>query len=116
MKNFTVAAALIAASFSALAEGEVTAYGHTRTSNETRAEVQAEAIAARARGELGGGELSYVAAPTGRALTRQAVLADLAAARANHELDQGELGYVWETHARRDSASVLAAKTHGNAR
>jgi hypothetical protein len=56
MKNFAIAAALIAASFSALAEGEVPAYVQTQTSNVTRAEVQFQAIAALARGELGGGE------------------------------------------------------------
>ena len=82
----------------------------------TRAEVQFQAIAARARGELGGAELSYVPAATGRALTRQEVLADLAAVRANNELDHGERGYAWETHARRDSASVLAAKNSGAVR
>lgn len=113
MRNFTIAATLIAASISAFADGEVATYPQAFSSTVSRAEVQAQAIAARARGELGGGELSYVAAPTGRALTRQEVLADLAAARANNELDSGEHGYVWETHARRDSASVLAGKNNG---
>jgi hypothetical protein len=40
----------------------------------------------------------------------------LAAARANNELDYGEHGYVWETHARRDSASVLTGKNNGTVR
>jgi len=116
MKNFTIAATLIVASFSALASEATYQSPQVFTSTVSRAEVQAQAIAARDRGELAGGEQSYVAAPTGRALTRHEVLADLAAARANNELDNGQRGYVWETFARRDSASVLAAKNHGNLR
>jgi hypothetical protein len=44
------------------------------------------------------------------------VRAELAAARADDELNHGELTFVAGTHPRRDSASVLAAKTNGNAR
>ena len=116
MKNFTVAATLLVATLSALADGATYESPQPVTSNRSRIEVQAEAIAARSRGELRAGELSHVAAPTGRALTRQEVLADVAAARANNELDFGERGYVWENHARRDSPSALAAKTNGNVR
>ncbi len=116
MKNFIIAATLIVASFSALADGATYKYPQAVTSTMSRAEVRAELIAARARGELRGGEQSYVAAPTGRALSRQEVLAELAAARANNELIQGERDFVAETHPRRGSASVLAAKTNDNAR
>ena len=116
MKNFTMAATLIVATFSALADGATYEYPQPITSNVSRAEVQSQTAAAAARGELVRGELSYVAPDTGPALSRHEVLAELAAARANNELDKGERGYVWETHARRDSASVLAAKTNGNVR
>ena len=54
--------------------------------------------------------------PTGRAQTRREVQTDLAVARANNEFDNGERGYVWETHAHRDMASLLAAKTNDNVR
>lgn len=112
MKNFTIAATLFVASFSALADGATYDYPQPITSNISRAEVQAQTAAAAARGELVGGELSYVAPRTGRALSRLEVRVELAAARANDELIQGERVFVAETHPRRDSASVLAAKTN----
>ena len=116
MKNFTIAATLIVATFSALADGTTYEYPQPITSNISRAEVQAQTAAAAARGELVGGEFSYVAPATGRALSRQEVRTELAAARANNELGNGELNFVAETHARRDSVSVLAAKANGNVR
>jgi hypothetical protein len=57
MKNFTIAATLIVASFSALADGAAYEYPQPITSNISRAEVRAQTAAAAARGELLGGEL-----------------------------------------------------------
>ena len=50
MKNFTIAATLIVATFSALADGTTYEYPQPITSNISRAEVQAQTAAAAARG------------------------------------------------------------------
>lgn len=112
MKTFSIAAALIAVSFSAMADGASYEYPQVTSSTLTRAQVRAQTADAAARGELVSGELSYVAAPQGPSLTRAQVRAELAAARANNELFHGEIGFVMQSRSR-DPMSVLGARGDG---
>jgi len=101
MKSFSIAAALIAVSFSAMADGATYQYPQVSTSTLTRAEVKAQTAVAAARGQLVGGESTYVAAARGASLSRSDVRADLAAARAKDELAHGEFYNVHVTQAQR---------------
>lgn len=99
MNKIFIAAALVATSFAAMAEGSTYDHPQPVTSTVSRAEVQAQTAPARARGEIGAGEFSYVAPPQGPALTRAEVLMALDEARRNHELVSGEMSYAAEGHA-----------------
>jgi hypothetical protein len=94
MNKFFIAAALVATSFSALADGAEYEYPRTITSSVSRAEVRAELARAAANGELVAGEQSYVAPAQGRALSRAEVLAELDQALRNNELARGEFAYA----------------------
>ncbi|MDP1691351.1 MAG: DUF4148 domain-containing protein [Burkholderiaceae bacterium] len=100
MNRLFITAALVATSFSALANGEATyEYPQPITSNVSRAEVQAQTALAAARGEIVSGELSYVAPAHGAALSRAEVRLTLDEARRNGELVSGELSFVAEAPA-----------------
>jgi hypothetical protein len=86
-----VFAATFASALAAVAQASPVEPTQSAAPIVTRAQVLAEFDAARARGEVATGDLSYVAPATGRALTRAEVLADLARARANGELAHGEM-------------------------
>ncbi len=101
MKTFSIAAALVAVSFSAMADGAAYPYPQVMNSNLSRAQVLAQTAAAAARGELVGGELSYVAPVAVGARSRAEVRAELDAARANNELAHGEFAFVAATPGRR---------------
>jgi hypothetical protein len=73
---FAVAAATTLGAGSALANETSLDYPVVYTSNVSRAEVQAEALRARAAGLIAQGELSVVIADTGPALTRAQVKAE----------------------------------------
>ena len=94
MNKLFIAAALVATSFSALADGATYEYPQNITSNVSRAEVRAELARAAATGELVSGEQSYVAPAAGRALSRGEVRAALDNARRNNELASGEFSFV----------------------
>ncbi len=88
-----VAIALIGATFGATAAraGEATYdYPVAFTSTLTRAEVQAEALRARAAGHVAMGEQSYVVADTGPSLTRAQVVAELREAIRLGAISDGE--------------------------
>ena len=88
-----VAITLIAATFGATAAraGEATPdYPVAYSSTLTRAEVQAEALRARAAGHIAIGERSYVVADTGTPLTRAQVLAELHEAVRLGAISDGE--------------------------
>ncbi len=104
MKNFAIACAIVAASSTAFADGASYEYPKPITSSVTRAEVLSELSAAKARGEVVHGELSFVAPAQGTPAMRYTVLAELAAARANNELVSGELTFVAEAHPRTQAA------------
>ncbi|MDP1690684.1 MAG: DUF4148 domain-containing protein [Burkholderiaceae bacterium] len=99
MNKLFIAAALVATSFSALADGATYDYPQPITSMVTRAEVQAQTALAAARGEIVSGELSYVAPAQGPALSRAEVRLALDKARRNNELVSGEMSYVAEAQA-----------------
>lgn len=96
MNKLIIAAALAAASFAALAESPTYDHPQPVTFTVSRAEVQAQTALAAARGEIVGGELSYVAPAHGPALSRTEVRLALDAARRNNELDGGEMGLAPE--------------------
>ncbi|MDZ7591176.1 MAG: DUF4148 domain-containing protein [Rubrivivax sp.] len=109
MNKLIIAAAFVATSFSALADGEATyEYPQPVTSNVSRAEVQAQTALAAARGEIVSGELSYVAPATGPALSRAEVRLALDEARRNGELVSGEASYVAD--ARSAQATQVASR------
>ena len=117
MKNLAIACAIAAASSTAFADGATYEYPKPITSSVTRAEVLAELSAAQTRGEIVGGELSFVAPAQGAPAMRYTVLAELAAARANDELVIGELTFVAEAHPRTQAAvpvSHAAAQRSAN--
>ena len=99
MTKFLIAAALVATSFSALADGAEYEYPRAITSGVSRAEVRAELARADANGELAWGEQSYVAPATGRPLSRAEVRADLARAQRNNQLARGEFAFAIEPSA-----------------
>ncbi len=99
MNKFFIAAALVATSFSALADGAEYEYPRTITSSVSRAEVRAELARAAANGELVAGKQSYVAPATGRPLSRGEVRAALDGALRNNELARGEFAFVAEPSA-----------------
>lgn len=101
MKSFSIAAALIAVSFSAMADGATYQYPQVSISALTRAEVQAQTAVAAARGQLVGGESSYVAPTKGPSQSRSEVRAELAAARARNALAHGEFAYAAQSRASR---------------
>lgn len=105
IKLVAIAAATLAASLSAFAEGATYEYPQPMTSTLTRAEVRADLDSARAMGMLAVGEASYVAPTGGRPLGRGEVRAELAAAQANNELSSGEMVFAAESHAPRSGAS-----------
>ena len=70
MNKHFIAAALVATSFSALADGATYEYPQSIASNVARAEVRAELARAASNGDLVSGERSYVAPAMGRALSR----------------------------------------------
>ncbi|MDP1691353.1 MAG: DUF4148 domain-containing protein [Burkholderiaceae bacterium] len=106
MNKLFIAAALVATSFAALADGATYDYPQPITSNVSRAEVQAQTALAAARGEIVSGELSYVAPAQGPALSRAEVRLALDDARRNGELVSGELSFVAE--ARGDAVTRMA--------
>ncbi len=99
MNKLFIAAALVATSFAAMAEGATYEFPQPITSTVSRAEVQAQTALARARGEIVSGEFSYVAPSQGPALTRAEVLLALDRARRNGELVSGEMSFVAEAQA-----------------
>ena len=101
MKSFSIAAALLVVSFSAMADGATYQYPQVSTSALTRAEVQAQTAVAAARGELVGGEASYVAPAKGTSQSRSEVRAELADALARNALAHGEFSYAAGTQAHR---------------
>lgn len=101
MKTFSIAAALLVVSFSAMADGATYQYPQVTTSNLTRAQVQAQTAVAAARGELVSGELSYVAPAQGSSLSRSEVRTELAAARAKNELAHGEFAFAARSQSSR---------------
>lgn len=105
MNKLFIAAALAAASFSALADGAQYEYPKAMTSNLTRAEVHAQAVRAVANGDANFGERSYVAPATGRSLSRAEVRAALDEALRNDELARGEFAYMPSRSAASLSAS-----------
>ncbi len=96
MNKLFIAAALVATSFAALADGSTYDYPQPITSNVSRAEVQAQTARAAGRGEIVSGEGSYVAPAQGAALSRAEVLLALDRARRNGELVSGEMTVVAE--------------------
>jgi hypothetical protein len=94
MNKLLIAAALVATSFSALADGAQYEYPTTITSSVSRAEVRNELARAAANGELVAGEESYVAPAQGRALSRAEVLAELEQALRNNEVARGEFAFA----------------------
>jgi hypothetical protein len=108
MNKLFIAAALVATSFAALADGATYDYPQPVTSTVSRAEVQAQTARAAARGEIVSGELSYVAPAQGRALSRAEVRLALDEARRNGELVSGEMIFVSETHG--DKVSRMASR------
>lgn len=94
MNKLFIAAALVATSFAALADGATYEYPQNLTSNVSRAEVRAELARASTNGVLVSGEQSYVAPAAGRALSRAEVRAALDNARRNNELASGEFSFV----------------------
>jgi hypothetical protein len=101
MKSFSIAAALLVVSFSAMADGATYQYPQVSTSTLTRAEVQAQTAVAAARGQLVGGESSYVAADRAPSQSRSEVRAELATARAKNELAHGEFAFAAQSQATR---------------
>lgn len=99
MNKLLIAAAFVATSFSALADGASYEYPQPVTSSVSRAEVQAQTARAAARGEIVSGELSYVAPAEGPALSRAEVRLALDDARRNNELISGEMSFVAEAPA-----------------
>ncbi len=106
MNKLLIAAALVATSFAALADGATYDYPQPITSNISRAEVQAQTARAAARGEIVSGEGSYVAPVQGPALSRAEVRLALDEARRNDELVSGEMSFVAE--ARGDAVTRMA--------
>ncbi len=100
MNKLFIAAALVATSFSALADGAQYEYPTTIASGVSRAQVRAELARAAANGELVSGEQSYVAPAQGRALSRAEVRAQLESALRNNEVSRGEFAFVGEASAR----------------
>lgn len=86
MNKLTIAAALLAASLPAFADGATYEYPLPAVSSLTRAEVKAELNLAAARGAITNGEQSYVAPPVGRPLSRAEVRQALALARTNGDI------------------------------
>jgi hypothetical protein len=99
MNKLFIAAALVATSFAALADGATYDYPQPVTSNVSRAEVRAQTALAAARGEIVSGEGSYVARAQGPALTRGEVRLALDDARRNNELVSGEMSFVAEAQS-----------------
>jgi hypothetical protein len=99
MNKLFIAAALVATSFAALADGATYDYPQPVTSTVSRAEVQAQTALAAARGEIVSGELSFVAAAQGPAMTRGEVRLALDEARRNDELVSGEMSFVAEAQS-----------------
>ncbi len=93
MKTFSIAAALLVVSFSAMADGATYQYPQVMSSNLTRAQVEAQTAAAAVRGELVSGELGYAAPAQGISLSRSEISAELSAARAKNELPHGEFAF-----------------------
>lgn len=99
MNKLFIAAALVATSFTALADGAEYEYPRSITSSVSRAEVRAELARAIANGELAAGEQSYVAPAKGRALSRAEVRATLDNARRNNQLPRGEFALAADPSA-----------------
>jgi hypothetical protein len=100
MNKLLVAAALVATTLSAFAQGEASyEYPQPAVSNITRGEVRAETARAAASGEIVSGERSFVAQDNGRALSRAEVRSALAQAQANGEIVGGEASVVAQAGA-----------------
>ncbi len=99
MNKLFLTAALVATSFSALADGADYQHPQSITSAVSRAEVRAELARAAANGELVSGERSYVAPAQGRALSRAEVRAQLESALRNNEVSRGEFAFMSEASA-----------------
>jgi len=99
MNKLLIAAALVATSLSALAEGSEYEYPRTITAALSRAEVRAELARAAANGELRAGEQSYVAPVMQHAGSRGQVRAELERALRNNELARGEFAPMAEPSA-----------------
>ncbi|MBE0547145.1 MAG: hypothetical protein IH627_05670 [Rubrivivax sp.] len=98
-KLIIIAAAFVATSFSALADGASYEYAQPITSTVSSADVHAQTARAAARGEIVAGEGSYVAPAQGPALSRAEVRLALDNARRNNELVSGEMSFVAEAPA-----------------
>lgn len=99
MNKHFFAAALVVASFSALADGAEYQYPQVMSSSLSRAEVRAELARAAAAGELLAGEQSYVAPVAGQPLSRNEVRAELETALGANSLARGEFSYGVEPAA-----------------
>lgn len=100
MNKLLVAAALVATTFSAFAQGEARyEYPQPAVSGVSRGEVRAETARAAANGEIVSGERSFVAPDDGRALSRAEVRLALGQAQANGEIVSGEASVVAQAGA-----------------